>query len=203
MPSVSAIAVSEGSGKNISTQSRTISALTRDEQIFLPGEPFQVTYTAIARDISIATSADHVLFVQADGTNICRLVRMTIAQSTLAGAVGTADFRLMRTTTAGSGGTTVNGRPFDDADTDPYGGTAQTLPTSKGTEGNQLLQRRLGLVATNPMDARNLVEWLAGPRSKPILFGTATTKGLAVKIATGIATAKVDVELEFTVTTFV
>ena len=124
------IAVSEGSGKNIATESRTISSVLVGAQYVLQEETAQLTYSVIARDISIGGSAnDHILFIQADSSNYTRIKRILIQQSTLSGAVNTADIRLMRTSTAGSGGTAVSGRPFDAGDTDPYKVTCQTLPT--------------------------------------------------------------------------
>ena len=199
----SSLAVTPGSGLNLRTNTRTIAATTVHEQALMVGEGNAATYTAIGIDQAVTTSGDHVLFIQGDGTNYGRLRRITIRQSTLAGAVGTLDLRLLRTSTAGSGGTAVSPRPFDAADTDPFAGTCQTRPSSKGTEGNQLLQFRLGITATNPMTNANAVEWRDDwNNTKPIIWGTSTANGLCLKVQTGVATVKIDVELEFVVTTF-
>lgn len=203
MATESSLAVTPGAGQNLRTVSRIIDGTTVHEQGVIAAEGTLATYTAIGIDVAVTTSADHILFVQGDGTNYCRLRWVRIAQSTLAGAVGTLDLRLLRTSTAGSGGTTVSPRPFDAADTDPFGGTAQTRPSSKGTEGNQLLQCRLGIVAANPMDSRNQWEWRADRSNmKPIIFGNATTSGIVLKVQTGVATVKIDVEFGFVVSTY-
>ncbi len=108
---------------------------------------------------------------------------------------------LYRLSTAGSGGGAVSARPFDSADTNPYGGTIQTLPSSKGTEGNRLWFDKIWL--TNSIAAQpNSIEWVARDNMKPIIIGSATTDGIAIKITTGIASATVDINVEFTVTPY-
>lgn len=197
----SELAVTPGSGLNLRTNSRTIAGNTRHEQAMIPGEGSLPTYTAIGISIAVTTSGDHVLFIQGDGTNYCRLRRLEIKQATAPGASGTLDLRLLRTSTAGSGGTTVSPRPFDAADTDPFAGVCQTRPSSKGTEGNQLLQCRVQTNTTNSSSTPYL--WRADQaNSKPIIWGTSTANGLVLKVQTGVATVTVDVELEFTVSSF-
>lgn len=195
----SELAVTPGSGLNLRTDTKTIAATTRHQQVVLLGDPSGATYTAVAAYLSCATSASHLLFIQGDGTNYTRIHRIRI-MTRGAGTAGVLDIKAFRTSTAGSGGSTVNGRPFDAADTDPYGGTIQTLPTSKGTEGNQLLQATFPSYAAT--GSVGTWEWRAGDRSKPIIIGTSTANGLALKLQTGIASITVDIEVEFTVTSF-
>lgn len=197
----STLAVTPGSGLNLRTNSRTVSALTVHEQAMLAAEGNAATYTAIARAVSTATAASHLLALQGDGTNYGRIRRITIRQALAPGAAATADIRVFRTSTAGTGGTSISCRPFDAADTNPYGGDARSLPAAAGTVGDQLLQFRLGLnTGTN---LTNAVEWTAhGGNTKPIIFGSAVTSGIAVRIETGIATSTVDVEIEFVVTSY-
>jgi hypothetical protein len=200
----STLAVTAGSGTNLRTNTRTIAAVTVHEQAMLFAEGNAATYTAIARAISTATSTSHLLAIQGDGTNYCRVRRITIRQAAVAGAANTADIRVFRTSTAGTGGTAISARPFDAADTNPYAGDTRSLPTSAGTVGDQLLQMRLGLVAAQPINALNMVEWRAQEgNTKPIIFGSSTSSGIAVRIETGIATSTVDVEIEFVVTSYI
>lgn len=195
----SELAVTPGSGLNLRTDTKTISGTTRHQQVMLLGDASVPTYTAIGISCSLASSGDHLLIVQGDGSNYTRIHRITIRGAT-PGTAGVADIRVLRTSTAGSGGGTVNARAFDAADTTPYAGLCMTDPTSRGTEGDQLLQFRLPTYAST--GSSGMVEWKAGDRSKPIIIGTSTANGICVKIQTGIATVTVDVEVEFTVTSF-
>lgn len=195
---VSSIEVTEGSGKHIHTSSRSISGVTRQDQYVQQGESEYATYSVIASDISVATTADHVLQVMGDGTNYCRLRSVTIRQSTLAGSAGTLGIQLLRISTAGTGGTTVTPRGLDAADT--YAGAAMTLPTAKGTEGNVLQQWRLPVVAAQPMIYECGWEHRLG--AKPIIFGTSTANGIAFKVVAGIASCKADIVAVFIVTSY-
>ena len=163
----------------------------------------QATYTLLASSIATTTSASHILQVMGDGTNYGRLHRLKVQQVTLAGAEALAQLQIVRLETAGTGGSAVSARPFDLADTDPYGGGGMTLPSSKGTEGDVLLQERMLLIDSAIDDVGGPYarwEWYANDFAKPIVFGNGTADGLALKIVTGIATSTVDVTLEFSVT---
>ena len=193
----SELAVTPGSGLNLRTDTKTIAVTTRHQQFVLQGDASSATYTAIGISCSLAVSGDHLLILQGDGSNYTRIHRITVKSRT-PGAAGVADIRILRTSTAGTGGGTVNARPLDAADTDPYAGVAMTDPTARGTEGNQLLQFRLPVyAATGSSDVR---EWVANDKAKPIIIGSSTANGICVKIQTGIATDTVDVEVEITVT---
>ena len=98
------LVVTPGTGLNLRTNTRSISAVTVHEQATVRGEGSLATYSAIAIDQAIATSAAHLLIIQGDGNNYVRIRRITMRQSTLAGAAATADIRILRTSTAGTGG---------------------------------------------------------------------------------------------------
>lgn len=196
--SESSLAVTAGSGSNLRTDDKTISATTVKQQVVLQGDASRATYTATATAISCATGSKHLMIVQGDGSNYTRIHRIYIATRG-AGTAGVLDIRVLRTSTAGTGGTSVNARPFDAADTDPYGGTCMTLPTANGTEGNQLLQRAIPTYAAT--GSVGSTEWRADDKSKPIIIGTATSNGICLKLVTGIASITVDIEVEFTVST--
>lgn len=185
--------------KQLHTQSRSYGGTTKEDQLFLKAQSTRVTYRAYCSAIITTTSASHLAFIQADGTNYTFITGFWIAQTTLAGSVATANIQLIRTSTAGTGGGAISAYPLDAADTSPYAGTIQTLPTGKGTEGVTLMGGPVGLTATNPMTTVNQWFWRADDDEKPITIGTATTDGICIKIITGIATSKVDITLEFTV----
>lgn len=196
--SESSLAVTAGSGSNLRTDDKTISATTVKQQVVLQGDASRATYTATATAISCATGTKHLMIVQGDGANYTRIHRIYIATRG-AGTAGVLDVRVLRTSTAGTGGTTVNARPFDAADTDPYGGVCMTLPTANGTEGNQLLQRAIPTYAAT--GSVGVTEWRADDKSKPIIIGTSAANGICLKVVTGIASITVDIEIEFTVST--
>lgn len=199
----STLAVTPGSGQLLRTNSRTIGGTAVHEQGVIIGEGNAATYTALVKDIAISTAAAHLLIIQGDGTNYVRLRRIKIHQSTAAGAAATAYFGVYRTTTAGTGGTVVDARPFDSADTNPYGGTVASAPTSKGTEGDQLLHMRVGLNSAANLTNIYMTEWVArDDNTKSILLGSAVTGGIAIKNETAVGTAKVDIEVEFVVTSY-
>lgn len=183
--------------KYLHTSSRSYGGTTKEDQLYLKAQPVRATYRAYCSAVITTTSASHLAFIQADGTNYSFITGFWIAQTTLAGAVATANVQVIRTSTAGTGGTTISAYPLDAADTSPYAGTVMTLPTAKGTEGVTLMGGPVGITATNPMTTVNQWFWRADDDEKPITIGTATTDGICFKLITGIATSKVDITLEF------
>lgn len=201
MPSDSSIAILQATSpdKYLHSSSRSYGGTTKEDQYTHLADPARVTYAAFAQAVSIATSAAHAIFIQADGTNYTKIWGIDVQEVGLPSA-SLANFLVIRTTTAGSGGTSVSGFPMDGADTSPYGGTIQTLPTAKGTEGSTLFGYRLPLAAANPLTLDNKWSWRADANQKPITIGTAATGGICLKIVTGITSATVDLTLWFWVT---
>lgn len=183
--------------KYLHTSSRSYSGTTKEDQFFLKAQPVFATYRAYASAVSSATSASHLGFIQADGTNYTFITGFWIPQTTLAGSASTANIQWIRTSTAGSGGTAISAYPLDAGDTSPYGGTIQTLPSSKGTEGVTLFGGPVGMVAAQPMNILNQWGYRFGFDEKPIVIGSAATDGICWKIITGIASGKFDWMIEF------
>lgn len=200
----SSLGYTDGAGKNIHTDQRTYSGTAKEDQYFLFAQPTAVTYTAVATGIATTTSASHLMIVQADGTNYTRIKGIWVGQRALAGAVATAQLQVLRTTTAGTGGSSISAYPLDGGDTSPYAGVVMTLPSSKGTEGVALVYGNLGLAAANPVTTANEFVWPKWNRlgSKPIVLAPATGNGICIKIVTGIATSTVDIMVDFEVTAF-
>src|SRR3990167_7903975 len=157
--------ITTGTDLYFHTWTHTVSGNTRHDQIVKIGRAFEATYSAITASTSIATSADHMFVLQADADSDVWLDRVVIWQSVNAGSAARGDFALYRVSTAGTGGTTVTARPLDAADTDPFGGSAFTLPSSKGTEGNLLWRSVLNVVAAvpnaDPIDTSHDPTWKA------------------------------------------
>lgn len=198
----STLGYTDGAGKNIHTFARSIGGTTKEDQVWLPGEHYLPTYSFTATGVATTTSASHLFFVQGDGTNYLRIHSIVVGQMALAGAAATALLSVIRTTTAGSGGSAVSGRAYDEGDTNPYAGTAQTLPSSKGTEGVTLLVGHLALAAAQPMTTANIWEWHHDVNGKPIIIAPAVTNGICIKITTGVATSTVYVQVEATNSTY-
>lgn len=197
---VSSIQVSEGAGKYIHTASRSISSVTREDQYVQLGQPDYPTYGTIVSAVSIATTSDHLLQIMADGTNYCRLLYLDVQITDDYPASGSVSLiQIVRLSTAGTGGSTITPRGFDPADT--FGGAAMSLPTAKGTEGNILWQRRFGMAASNPQVIMPPI-FDAGLIGKPIIFGTSTATGIAIKLGPGIASCTADVVAKFIVTSY-
>ena len=194
----------KGSGNNIETAD--VAGLISKMIPSLMGNSVFVCHPFAVEDLmqlSLVTNGDPA-FVPANGAPGSPLLGTLIGKPVSAnefmatpGTAGVADIRVLRTSTAGTGGGTVNARAFDATDTSPYAGVCQTDPTSRGTEGDQLLQFRLPTFAATGNSGE--VEWCADDKSKPIIIGTATSSGICVKIQTGIATVTADVEVEFSV----
>lgn len=195
--SVIQITDAASSTKYLHTSSRSYGGTTKEDQFWLKAQSVRTTYRAYASAVSSATSASHLIFIQADGTNYTFITGLYLPQTTLAGSASTANIQVIRTSTAGSGGGSISGFPLDAADTSPYGGTIQTLPSSKGTEGSTLFGGPVGMVAAQPMLTTSGWFYRFDDDEKPITIGTATTDGICVKIVTGIASGKFDAILEF------
>ena len=184
--------------KYLHTNQRTISSTAREDQYVLQGEGAYPTYSVAATGVGITTAASHVLQIMGDGSNYSRLRRITVGVWTP--AVGsTTDFHLYRLSTAGTGGTAKTPAPFDTADT--YGGGAMTLPSSKGTEGALLATFHIFLPSAGTV-GNNDVIWTPPPHGKPIIFGSATSSGIAVKVIAGVAGSYVDIDAEIITTTY-
>ncbi len=196
----SSVALQEAASpdKYFHTSQRDYSGTNKEDQYVLGAYPVRTTYRAYAAAVSTATSLDHLIFIQADGSNYTFINGIWVTQTTLAGAASTANLKIIRTSTAGSGGGSISAYPVDAADGGAYAGTIQTLPSSKGTEGVTLFGGPLGMTNAQPMTTVNQLFYRFGDDEKGIVIGTATTDGICIKIITGIASGKVDLVLEFT-----
>jgi hypothetical protein len=186
--------------KYIHTNARTISATSREDQFVLLGEPAYPTYTIALSGISVATSAAHVLQVMGDGTNYTRLLRIKVVPG-YATSAAASSISIVRLSTAGTGGTSRTPSPHDTADT--YAGGAMTLPSSKGTEAATLLDFSSLWFPASATGAQQFAqEWLAPPRGKPIILGTATSSGIALKVGTGLSGGTIGFEVTFSTSSY-
>jgi hypothetical protein len=199
----SSIAVTVGSGKNLHTWDRTISAVLVQDQFVLPGEFPYATYSVLSGAVATATANSHLLQIMAGASLNVRIRRVSIRQGTPPAAVTGMEFQFVRLTTAGTGGGAITPAKFDNADA-ASGATAQTLPTSKGTEGAVLKDTAAYLMTaatiTSPVPS---LLWEQLPGSKPIIIPAGTANGIAIKNVGALATATMYIEVEFVETSFV
>jgi len=199
---VSTVGVADAASpdKYLHTHQRTISGTAREDTYVQQGESAYPTYSAVARNISIATANDHVLQIMGDGSNYSRLRQVQIQLgATYSTAIAVVVIGLYRLSTAGTGGSALTPAPHDTSDT--YGGGAMTLPSSKGTEGALLH------VWSLPNYGSGSVIFSTGPTiwtpsGKPVIFGTATSSGLAFKVIVNAASTTIDINAEFAVTSY-
>ena len=202
----SLVQVTEGVGKKLHTDQKTIGANTVEDEYVLPGEPFLPTYVAVAQNVSVATSSDHVLTLNAGASLKVRIRRITIEQATNATAAASIRLTIVRTTTATpTGGSAITPSPHETSDV-ASGATARSLPTAKGTEtailGSAYLTLRQAVSATGSVSDDSPYEWRHMPGSKPLIIPVGATNGIVIKVGTGVAGATVDATIEFVETSF-
>ncbi len=194
----------EGSGKKFHAWDKVVGANTVLDEFTLPGEYPLPSYFVQASSISGAISADHLLQIMAGASLRVRVRRIYVEQSALITAASELSIDVLRLTTAGTGGTAITPAKFDTADA-AAGCTAMTLPTAKGTEGTVLLRRRLmptQTYATAGLERVPCFEWFQMPNTEPIVFGSGTANGIALKITTGRAGLTLDATVELVETAF-
>ena len=76
-----------------------------------------------------------------------------------------------------------------------------TLPSSKGTEGTIIYQGTVRSPSAGS-DSDNAWLWTPSPLSKPLIFGTATSNGIAVKNMSAVTGGTVNVYIEFITTSY-
>ena len=199
------VVVTAGSGTNLHSNTRTISAATMHDQYVLPGEFAYASYIASTTSISIATANSHVIQLMAGSSLNVRIRRIRLEQSGNATTGVVCAFQLFRLSTAGTGGSAITPAPFDTADA-ASGATAQTLPSAKGTETTMLMQTQLVMrqaVSATGAQVDDAYEWYQLPGTKPIVIPAGTSNGLALKVINATAGATVTVSVEFVETAFV
>ena len=199
------VEVTAGSGTKLHSWSKTVGANTVHDEFTLPGEFPYASYTVLGTSVSAATSTDHALQLMAGSSLNVRVRRIEVQQAALITAASELTIHILRLTTAGSGGTSVTPSKHDNADS-ASGATAQTLPSSKGTEGAIIDVLRLWPIQTystagGPGGGQR-DQWEQRPNSKPILIPAGTSNGIALKILTGRAGLTIDCIIEFVETNF-
>jgi hypothetical protein len=197
------IQITAGSGTRLGTWSYTEDAVTKHDEKFIPGEYPYPTYTVTAGSVSVATTSDHIIAIQAGASLNVRIRRIYVVQSTLVTAADSLPLLVNRLTTAGTGGTAITPAPYrtDDA---ASGATARSLPTGLGTVSTELFRRRIVLTQTYATSSSiaPFFEWVQLPNEEPLIILAGTSNGIAVRVGAGRAGAAVDLHVEFVETSF-
>lgn len=200
----SLIQVTEGTGKKIHSFSQTVGANTVEDQFAIPAEYPYASYTVVAQNVSLATSASHLVTLNAGSSLKVRIRRITIEQAANATASGAIRISVKRITTAEAAGTSITPSPFDPSDA-ASGATAKTLPTV-GAEGAILwtayLTLRQTVSATGSAADDPVYVWQQLPNQKPIVIAAGTTNGIALVPSIGVAGATADITIEFVETSY-
>ena len=187
--------VTEGSGKRLHVWDRTISSTLVHAQFMLPDEYPYACYSVVGDNVSVATSAAHVMQIMSGSSTYTRIRRIHIMQAANATTAGLLTIECRRITSAGTGGTSVTPAKYDNGDS-ASSATAQTIPTSKGTESTVIWQKRMQLRQSYATFNEQIL-WEQLPNTKPIIIPSGTSNGIALKVVTGQAGATVDVTVEF------
>lgn len=178
--------VTEGSGKKLHTNSRTVGANTVEDEVVVHGEQYLATYYVSSGSVSAATLDAHLLQIMAGASLNVYIRRIWIWQTVAITTAAMTAWQLRRLTTAGTGGGTITPAPYELTD-GASGATAMTLPTVKGSEGAFVLSGRALPIQTIPTSGQGQGLLLAdinldiNLRSKTIRIPAGTANGVALK----------------------
>lgn len=196
----SLVQVTEGVGKKLHTNSRSISGNTVEDEYTLPGEIPHASYTALYPAVTCASATDLAQLMAGASLNV-RVRRIRARQFDAAGAAASKSLVITRKTSAGTGGTAVTPRPLDSADA-AAGATAMIVPTVLGGAGVDLWSEPFPFSATQPV-AGTLWEWTPAQGEKSILIPAGTANGIVLRLGTAVATATLSIIIDFIETSFV
>lgn len=161
------------------------------------GNSAEATYVVNA--VGLASTADvAIIAIEAPAAGVIRLARLVLWQPGIIGTAAVRNFRLRRTTAAGTGGTTVTPTPYDTGSA-AYGGVARTGSTiTAGVDlDNIAVFTPTALAAFVPL----VIDWAdAGVDQQPTI-PAGTANGLALWVAGAAGAASLSATVVFTVGT--
>lgn len=173
------IEVTEGSGKKLRANSRTVGANTVHEEVMSLGPQYEASYTALL-GASVATAGHHLFEIINGASTVIRIRRIELFQTADATAARSA-MDLVRLSTTGTGGSAVTINRHDLAD----GASAATVNqgvTTGGTVSATIRRFELSFSAAAPYGARShsITEWNDVSGLKPIVVPASGRVGLRV-----------------------
>lgn len=203
----SIVQVTEGAGKKLHTFQRTVGANTVEDEVVAIADPWVASYLVAGGDSTIGASGQVLLQLMAGAALNVYVRRIFLVQTTLAGAAATFTGSIQRHTTAGTGGTAVTPALFDTSD-GASGATAMRNPVTPGTLTTFLHPILFAITNAAPLRAsqggENSWWWEANAARgvKPIRIPAGITNGIAIRSNGAIATATIQVVIEFTEQSF-
>lgn len=180
--SESSLPLTDGDGSGgLRVNDQTIGGTAVSTQYVAIGQTGTKTYTARFQDVSIATANAHVLELMGDGTAYPKIHEIYLAQAGTVATRTTAEFTVVRLSSSGTGGTAVSARPLNPANTNPYAGTIQVLPSSGGGEAQILLNKKLYMAQSDGVGAGDELTWTPPLATEPIISGNGTASGICIK----------------------
>lgn len=188
-------------GKKIAAGTYTENASVVYDQKVIPGEAYLPVYSVSAVAVAVSTSNSHILEIMAGSTLNVRIRRIVVTQFAPPASTTAIPFQIWRVSTAGTGGSVITAQPYQTTDI-AAGTTAMTLASSKGTESVQLWQESIWLGTVAIPAPNNNLRWAQLDFSKPIVIQAGTSNGIAIKNTASVATATIDVVVEFCETSY-
>lgn len=199
MPGDAFIGADAGTQYKVDYWERSISSNTVEQQRIVIAESFMPTFVASNPNaISTATANSHLIQIMGSTINRVYLRRIRVYQLANAGSATMAAFQLLRLSSAGTGGTSLNNGAYDPSDTNSTA-AVMTLPSAKGSETTNLglwTGDILSVAATAGNDYVLDLDWRDTKSKCPVIAAGATT-GLCLKLLTAVASATVQVTIEW------
>lgn len=198
--SESYVQVTEGSGKKLHSNTRSINGETVHDEIVVLGEPYLPTYVLSTGGFSTATAGQHLLQIMAGASRNLRIRRIYIEQDELSTVVSRTRILVRRLTSAGSGGSTFTPNPLDTAD-GAASASGMIAPSAAGAVGALLMSMVVPLGNTWPLLVGPRI-WEFSPPGKPIVIPMGATNGIVFVNEVGVANATLNIHVEFDETSF-
>lgn len=198
--SESFVQVTEGAGKKLHTNQRTIGANTVEDEVVILGEPYLPSYAANANGIAANAAGDRIFTLIAGASLKVRIWRIEVWMHAAAAATA---YQLVnfRRITSHTGGTSSTPQALDTTSPAP-GALLVGLPTA-GTLGGILFSRNLQIGAvTTLLPGQAMVGWEATAGRGPIVIPAGTTNGFGATVTSTIATVTYGVNVWFDETSF-
>jgi hypothetical protein len=158
------------------TSVRNISTDASGNVNVVPGMTSHATYVAAVHSVA-ATSASHILVIEAPAGSPVYINRVIVWQPGTDASNAIVDFQLIRTTTAGSGGT-ITPSPMDEAD-GAYGGIVRSMGTP-GSAGVVLFYMPLNVPNVAAQAPAVIIDFDGSRTAKGPVIAAGVTHGIAL-----------------------